>query len=461
MSRVMHKKNNDPEIKTEVLKSLIMLSIPTIIEEMLATLLQYVDTAMVGRLGENATASVSVTTTVTWLIHSVPSALSVAALSLIAKAVGSGDRERIRKISGQMLFLSVGCGLIVGAVSMGLSPFIPVWMGAEESIQRQASVYFFIVCIPMLFRSCNSILGAAIRATKDTKTPMLINLGANVLNVVLNYLLIYTLGMGVTGAAVASAVSYALSGICMFIAYRKNELLHWEWSSYRTDRDVLRDCACISIPVLGTNVASCFGYVVFASLVTGMGNTVFAAHSIAVTAETIFYIPGYGLRTATSALIGISLGEGSRKKFETVGGLSVVITMGMMCLSGMVLYVLAYPLMTVFTNSGQVAQIGAKMLKLVAFSEPFFGLMVVMEGIYYGLGRSRYPFLVETLSMWGVRILFTYICVRVWDLGLREVWYCMIADNVCKALMLALPVLSGKYRKNLFPEEKIVSGEFL
>ena len=441
------------ELKTEVLKSLIMLSIPTILEEMLATLLQYVDTAMVGRLGENATASVSVTTTVTWLIYSVPAALSVSALSLIAKAVGSGDRERIRRISSQVLMLAVGCGMLMGGISMALSPFIPVWMGAEESIQRQASIYFFIICIPMLFRTCNSVLGASIRATKDTKTPMLINLGANVLNVVLNYLFIYTLGMGVTGAAVATAISYVLSGICMFIAYRKNQLLHWEWRSYKTDGAVLRDCARISIPVLGTNVASCFGYVIFASLVTGMGNTIFAAHSIAVTAETIFYIPGYGLRTATSALIGISLGEGNRKKFETVATLSVFITMGMMFLSGVILYFSAYPLMSLFTNSDRVAQIGSEMLKLVAFSEPFFGLMVVMEGIFYGLGRSKYPFFVETLSMWGVRILLASICVRVWNLGLREVWYCMIADNVCKALLLALPVLSGRYRKNLFPAD--------
>lgn len=447
----MQKTQENRKLKAEVLKALVTLSIPTILEEMLATLLQYVDTAMVGRLGENATAAVSVTTTVTWLINSIPSAISVAALSLIAKAVGSGDRERIRRISSQVLMLAAGCGFLVGCVSMVLSPFIPVWMGADQSIQRQASVYFFIISVPMLFRACNSILGASIRATKDTRTPMLINLSANLLNVVLNYLLIYTLKMGVTGAAVASAVSYALSGTCMFIAYRRNSLLRWEWQKFKADGAVLRDCARVSIPVLGTNVASCFGYVVFASLVTGMGNTVFAAHSIAVTAETIFYIPGYGLRTATSALIGISLGEGNRKKFETVGGLSVLITVSMMFLSGVILYFSAYPLMSLFTNSDRVARIGSEMLRLVAFSEPFFGLMVVMEGIFYGLGRSRYPFFVETFSMWGVRILLTFVCVRVWNLELREVWYCMIADNVCKAVLLTLPILNKKYRKNLFP----------
>lgn len=449
----------EQNFRREMLKALITLSIPTILEEMLATLLQYVDTAMVGRLGENATAAVSVTTTVTWLIHSVPSALSVAALSLIAKAVGSGDEKRIRRLSEQVFILAVGCGLAMSVISMGLSPYIPVWMGAEASIRRQASIYFFIICIPMLFRTCNSILGAAIRATKDTKTPMLINLSANVLNVALNYLLIYICDLGVTGAAIASAISYALSGICMFIAYRRNRLLRWNFKGFAPDGPVLMECARISIPVLGTNVASCFGYVVFASLVTGMGNTIFAAHSIAVTAETIFYIPGYGLRTATSALAGISLGEGNRKKFETVCALSVCLTMGMMLINGLILYCAAYPLMSLFTNSDQVARIGSEMLKVVAFSEPFFGLMVVMEGIFYGLGKPKYAFFVETFSMWGVRILLAFVCVRIWNLGLREVWYCMIADNVCKAVLLTLPVLSSKYRKKMFPADSCTPAE--
>lgn len=443
--------NTNQETKLHIFKALVTLSIPTILEEMLATLLQYVDTAMVGQLGQNATASVSVTTTITWLVGSICSALGIATLSMISKAVGSGDRERIRRISSQVLMLAVGCGAIVGGVSMLLSPYIPIWMGAEEEIQKQASVYFFIISMPMVFRACNSILGASIRATKDTKTPMFINLAANLLNVVLNYVLIYPAGLGVTGAAIASAISYTLSGCCMFIAYRKNQLLHWEWKHFRVDKDILTDCAKLSIPVLATNVTSCLGYVVFASLVTGMGTTIFAAHSIAVTAETIFYIPGYGLRTATSALVGISLGEGNRKKFENISFISVFLTMGMMVLSGIVLYLTAYPLMCLFTNSTEVARIGAEMLRLVAFSEPFFGLMVVMEGIYYGLGRTKYTFWVTTLSMWGVRILFTWICVEIWRLGLTEVWYCMIADNVCKAVLLALPVLSVKRRKALFP----------
>lgn len=427
----------------DILRTLIALSIPTLLEEMLRTLLQYVDTAMVGRLGEQATAAVSVTTTITWLVNSISFAASVAVLAMISKAVGSGNEELVRKIAQQALLLTAVFGVVTGGVSIILSPYIPVWMGAEEAVRRPASVYFTIVSIPMLFRSATIILGAAIRGTKDTKTPMLINVGSNLLNAVLNYLLIYTAGLGVAGAAIASAISYTLAGMLMFVAYRRNRLLRWEWSSFGIEKDLLRECAGIGVPVLGTNMASCLGYVVFAGLVSGMGTTVFAAHSIAVTAETMFYIPGYGLRTATSTLVGISLGENNKRKLQAVSRLSILMTVGMMCISGVLLYLVSYPLMCLFTPVPVVAGLGAEMLKLVAFSEPFFGLMVVLEGIYYGMGRTRYAFLAETGSMWGIRILFTFLCVTVWKLDLRAVWYCMIADNVCKALLFTLP--AGRY----------------
>ena len=431
------------------LEALLFLSLPTIVEEILATLLQYVDTAMVGQLGEQATASVSITTNVTWLVNSVPGAIGTAMLVLISKAAGSGNKKQVQKLAQQALFLAVVSGLILSVLSISLSPYIPRWMGAEEAIQGEASRYFFIISLPLIFRSSSTILGAALRAVQNTKTPMVISVTANGLNIILNYFLIYTLGLGVTGAAIASAISYVLSGTLMFAACRRNDQLRWEWRAFSLDRRLMKECAVVGTPVLGTSVVSCLGYVVFASLVSGMGTTVFAAHSIAVTAETIVYVPGYGLRSAASTLIGNARGEKNIEKLKSVGKISVCLTIAMMCISGLILYIGAAPLMRLFSPSRQVVTLGAEMLRLVALSEPFFGLMVVLEGIFYGLGRTRYAFVVETVGMWAVRILLTFLCVRYWNLGLRAVWYCMIADNVCKALLFILPFVWKKSQKRL------------
>lgn len=444
-----------------LLKTILMLSLPTIAEQILSTLMQYVDTAMVGRLGDNATAAVNVTTTVTWLTNSVPSAIGVGVLALISRYFGAHDDEKIRSVSKISLLLTVIFGAASGALSMALSPFIPVWMGAQPDVRADASMYFFIISIPMVFRAATTIFGAAIRAVQNTRTPMIISLASNLLNVGLNYLLIYTAGLGVVGAAIATAACSTLSGLLMFLAWRKNVHLRWGWCTFRIEKPILTQCLKTSVPVLGTNVVSCMGYVVFAGLVSGsMGTAVFAAHSIAVTAETIFYIPGYGLRTATSALVGAALGERDKRKFDAVCGLSVIITLVMMMINGVLLYYVSYPLMSLFTSSAETARLGAEMLKLVAFSEPFFGLMVVMEGVFYGLGRTRYAFIAESASMWGVRILFTFFCVKLWGLDLYAVWLCMIADNVCKALLFTIPVLSKKRRSRLFvPIESVETPE--
>ena len=434
-------KDTSVNIKKEIARTLIVLSIPTILEEILSTLFQYVDTAMVGHLGEVATASVSVTTTITWLVNSIPHAISIAILAMVAKAFGAKDENRIKKISMQALMLAVVCGIITGGISLICSPYIPIWMGADKSIIHDASEYFFIISIPMIFRTASIILGAAIRATKNTKTPMLISLFSNILNIIMNTLLIYILDMGVAGAAIASATSYVFSGTLMFIVYRRNKYLNWKFKEFTIDGHCMEECAKIGIPVLASSLTSCLGYVVFAGMVSGMGTTIFAAHSLAVTAETIFYIPGYGLRTATSTLVGISLGENDGEKFRLVSKMSIIFTVGMMVVSGVVLYFVAYPLMCLLTSSRPAAELGAEMLKMVSFSEPFFGIMIVMEGIFYGLGRTKYAFFVETFSMWGIRIFFTFICVKIFALDLRAVWYCMIADNVVKAVLLAIPAV--------------------
>ncbi len=419
-----------------ILYGLITLSIPTIVEEVMSTLLQYVDTAMVGHLGQQATAAVSTTTTVSWLVHSIPYSVAIAVMALAARAYGAKDHALVRRVVSQCFSLTLLVGAVLTLVCMVLSPFIPVWMHAEETVQGPASRYFFIISIPLIFRTADATFGAVIRATKDTKTPMLVNLAANVINVLLNALLIYGFKWGVMGAAVASAVSFSFSGVMMMILAWKKGWFNPRQRLFQWDKPILRETARISLPALGTSVTSCMGYVVFAGMVSGMGTMVFAAHSIAVMAEQLFYIPGYGLRVATSSLVGNALGEGDRRKQLVTEKISIFLTVGMMVISGLLLFLAANPLMSFFTIDSDVADLGAQMLRMIALTEPFFGLMIVIEGIFYGQGKSKGIFVIESVSMWGIRIVFTFLVTHVWGLGLREVWYCMIADNVFKALSL-------------------------
>ena len=418
------------------LRSLISLSIPTILEEVLSTLLQYVDTAMVGHLGEKATAAVSTTATIGWLIHSIPSAIAVAVLAIASKANGAGDETKLKKLAGQSILYAFTIGALLEIIVLVLSPYIPVWMGVEPEIVKPASTYFTITSISLIFRAASRVFSAMIRSIKDTKSPMFISVGENALNIVLNTVFIYGLNLGVTGAAIASCISFGIGGIAMFLLMLGKTKLRPSKSDIKPDREILAETFTIGLPALGTTFVSCFGYIAFARMVSGMGTTIFAAHSIAITAEQIVYIPGYGLRVATSTLIGNALGMKDSRKLKAIEKVSILITLLIMGVNGIGLYLFAHPFMRVFTNSVNAARIGSEMLRLVAFSEPFFGLMIVLEGISYGMGRTKHVFVCEAVSMWGIRILGTFLCVNVFGLGLKAVWLCMIADNICKAVLL-------------------------
>ena len=430
-----------------LLAELIILAIPTICEEILSTLLQYVDTAMVGHLGEEATAAVSTTTTIGWLIGGFLHSIGVALLAMMSKSVGEGNDEKLKKLAEQAVILVIGSGLLVGVLALSLARYIPFWMGADASVRPDAYKYFFIISIPMIFRAAALIFGSCIRATLDTKSPMIVNVIANVFNIILDWVFIYVLDMGVIGAAYATAICYTVAGTLMFIVFINKKKLGLTKDSKKADKGLLSEIGKVALPAAGTRATASLGYVVFAGLVSGMGTSIFAAHSIAVNAETIFYIPGFGISSATSALIGVAYGERNLDRIKKIMKLSTIITIGVMLINGIILYVCALPLMKVFTSSINAATLGARMLKIVAFTEPFFGLMIAMQGIFYGLGKTGQVFIIETFSMWGIRIIFTILCVKLWHTGLIEVWYCMIADNICKASLLGLSMIIFSKRK--------------
>ncbi len=426
------------------LAALITLALPIVLEEILSTLLQYVDTAMVGFLGANATASVSLTSTVNWLIYSLFGSFGISVVAVISTSLGAKDYDKIKRASSAAFSLSIALGLIIGTLAVALSPFIPKWMNAAVEIQSPASMYFAIISIAIPFRAFINIGSATLRAVKDSKTPMVINLSANLFNIVLNYLLIYTFSLGVKGAAIATLISYMIGAVVMFVVWKRKMLISFERKYFKPEKKLVSEFVEITLPAAATNTTSCLGHIVFASIVSSMGTVIFAAHSIALSAETIFYVPGYGLRGATQTLIGVSVGEKDKEKFRIIERQAVILTLIMMTITGTLLYFFAHAIMGFFTPDERVIREGTEILKLIAFTEPLFGLMIVSEGIYYGLGETRFPFIIETIGAWGIRILFSSILVKFFSASLMDVWMCMAVDNIFRALGLSLPILLKK-----------------
>ena len=443
-----------------LLPIILALAWPTMLEQLLQTAVQYVDTAMVGSLGTAATAAVGATTTVNWLFGSTVSALGVGFLSYIAQARGAGRDEDARRATGQAVLAVLVCGVFFTALTLGLSSHVPRWMQVDTAIRPLASRYFFILYTPMLARVATILFGTVLRAAGDTKTPMRVGVWVNLINVVLNVLFIYPTrtvslwgrslllpgaGWGVVGAAAASATAFAVGGVLITVALWRHPLLSPRGQSIRPDRQVLLPCLKVALPNALQRFGTSFGYVAFASMINSLGGVATAAHTIANTVESAFYIPGYGMQAAAATLAGNALGARDEKGIRRLGRTILAIEVTLMVISGALLFAFAPQMMRLFSKDQKVILLGATVLRMVAVSEPFYGVSIIIEGMLQGMGHTLYPFVCNILGMWGVRIVGTYLCTQMLSYGLTAAWGCMIAHNLLLFALFTGHYLSGRW----------------
>ncbi len=433
------------KIEWGMVAAIFALAWPTMLQELMQTAVQYIDTAMVGALGTEATAAVGSTTTVNWLVNSTISALSIGFLSFIARSIGANKISEARKASAQSVFVVLVVGIFFTVLTVSLSSFVPYWMQVDKNIRGLAARYFLILYSPMLFRTAIIVFSMVLRAAGDTKTPMLVGALINIINVALNFLLIYPTriikifsldipifgaGLGVEGAALASAISFVSGGVMITVALLRHSVISPKGYSIKPDINILKPCLKVALPNMAQRFATSFGYVAFATMINSLGEVSTAAHTIANTVESAFYIPGYGMQAAAATMAGNALGAGDKHKIQSLTRMIILIEVVLMVLTGGLLFIFAPPMMSLFTSDSAVILLGAVVLRMVAVSEPFYGVSIVVEGMLQGVGKTMAPFVINILGMWGIRIAGTYLCTQIWGMGLVSAWGCMILHNL-------------------------------
>ncbi len=433
---------------------------PTMLEQLMHTAVQYIDTAMVGALGTAATAAVCSTTTVNWLIGSTISSMGVGFLAYISQARGAGDYDRARRASAQAVLMTLIIGLVFTALPLSLAGVIPAWMQLAEDLRPMASRYFFIIYVPTLFRAASMLAGTLLRAAGDTRSPMTAGILMNLVNILLNALLIFPsrtvtvfgaslrlwgAGMGVVGAAAATAVSFMFGGVVLSLVLWRHREISPRGYPLKPDREVLFPCLKVAIPAVFQRFATSLGYVVFAGMINSLGEVSTAAHTIANTVESAFYVPGYGMQTAAATLTGECVGAKDRDRLRKVSSAILTLETGLMFLSGALLFSFAPLMAGLFSRDGAVISLAARVLRMVALSEPFYGVYIVLEGCLQGAGNTKAPFVFNVIGMWCVRIVGTFILVVLLHRGLTAAWGAMIGHNLLLFLIYVLYFRSGKW----------------
>ncbi len=440
--------------------AIITLAWPTIVEQVMQTAVQYIDTAMVGSLGTQATAAVGATSTVGWLVGSTISSMGVGFLAMIARAFGANDREQARRTVSQAVLVTIIVGILYTIICCSVSSLVPVWMQVDPAICSLAGTYFLILYLPMLPRAASILFGTVLRASGDTRTPMKVGVIVNCINVTLNYLLIYETrtvslfglsftmpgaGMGVIGAAVASAIAFVWGGLQITYVLWKHPMISLRGMNIKPDMSILKPCAKIAFPNMLQRFGTSMGYVVFSSMINALGEVATATHTIANTVESAFYIPAYGMQTAAATLTGNAYGARDAKRMKSLSNMFIPIEVLLMVLSGGALFLAAPTLVSLFSDSPEIIELGSTVLRMVALSEPFYGVSIIVEGMMLGVGKTRPPFVYNIIGMWCIRIVGTFICTKFLGMGLVSAWACMIAHNMFLFVLYLITYIRGSW----------------
>ena len=440
-----------------------MLAWPTVVEQLLMSVVTYVDAAMVGSIGVNATAAIAVNTSVVWLINGLISGLGVGASVLVAKKIGERKLKQAKEILRQAILAMLALGLFLSLMGqLVLAPYLAKWMGAEEALLQPAGDYMRVISMAFAFQVFLGVGGAIIRGSGDTRTPMFYNILNNIINVAGNFLFIYPTrtisilgaeftmwgaGMGSTGAAVGTAIAFAVSGsLVMIRLFSKKSIVGISLKdSFRLRKKWMKQIISLSIPSTFERVTMSSGQLVITSLVTGMGSSILAAHQLANTAESICYMPAFAFNVAATTLVAQSLGAGEKNMAKDFGWLCIRYSIGVMILCATLMFIFAPQMIGFFIRDAAVIDLGSRMLRIIAFAEPCVAIATVAPGILRGAGDMRWPFLISIIGMWVVRLSLAMFMIKVMGMGLLGIWIPMFIDWCVRAMIAIWLIRGGKW----------------
>lgn len=434
------------------------LSIPAILAQISSIVMQYIDASMVGHLGSDESASIGLVSSSTWLLGGLCSAAGIGFTVQIAHRIGANEPEEAR--------CAVKTGLISAAVFSAVlmlagalvSGVLPGFLGGKRELYQDASWYFRIYALFLPVHQISCIAGGMLQCSGNMKIPSFLNILMCGLDVVFNFLLIFPAreamilgrrfflpgaGLGVRGAALGTALSeLTIAVLMLYFLLVRSEALHMrKGEKLRYSVEMLKDAVKISIPAGAEQIIMCGAYIAATKIVSPLGTIAIAANSFSVTAESLCYMPGYGIGAAATAIIGQSMGAGRRDLTKRLGWLCTAMGMLLMAVSGCLMYVYAPYMIGFLTGDVRIRTLGTKVLRIEALAEPLYGASIVATGVFRGARDTFVPSCLNFCSMWLVRLpLSAFLAPRY---GLEGVWIAMCLE-LCFRGILYLVRLSVK-----------------
>ena len=439
------------------------LATPAILAQLTTTMMQYIDASMVGSLGAEASAAIGLVETTTWLMGSLCSAAAAGFYVQVSHQLGADDAPQARSTLRQGIMSVFIVSALIGLIALCVSPFLPQWLGGNDSINSTASAYFAIISVALPVFQFTMFGSGMLRSSGNMVVPSVMSVVMMTLDVIFNFFLIFGTrtvdvlglqltipgaGLGVIGAGLGTvSAEFVSASITMYLlCFRSREL------SLRIDRGrflptwrVVKNALHIGLPMGLQQAIMTSAYIVTTIIIAPLGTYAIAANSFGIIVESLCYMPGYGVSDAATTLVGQSMGAGRHELMKRFAWLSVALGMGIMTLMGVVMYVGSPFAMALMTPVEEVRRLGVEVLRIEAFAEPMFAAAIVSYGVFVGAAKTLVPSIMNLASMWGVRI--TLAALLAPSMGLRGVWLAMCLELTFRGVMFLVKLKCWKLNK--------------
>lgn len=439
------------------LSLIFQLSIPSILAQLTSVVMFFIDQAMVGRISVEAAAACGLVESSTWLIGGLTNAASMGFSVQVAHFIGANDLVKARHVFRHGLLCTLLFALFVALVGISIAPFLPYWLGGGEDIARDASIYFGVFACIIPFFQLSGLSGAMLKCSGDMRTPSVMSVVMCVMDVVFNFIFIFIFHLGVLGVALGTALAIVIGGsVQAYIALYRNKMLAL-FGSVNNDVQTslrrffnwnyVRNAVSIAAPMALQSVLMGGAQIVSTIIVAPLGNIAIAANTFAITAESVCYMPGYGIGEAATTLIGQSIGAARRDLCRSFARLTVSSGMIVMLVMGILMFITAPQLMALMTPVQEIIDLGAAALRIEAFAEPMFAASIVCYSICVGAGDTLKPAIMNLCSMWMVRLSLAALLAPRY--GLRGVWFAMAVELTFRGSIFLWRMLSEKWMRKM------------
>ena len=448
---------NGNEMSTrEKLNLIVELSIPSMLAQISMVMMFFIDAAMVGHLGSAASASIGLIESTLWLVGSVMSAAAVGFVVQVSHFIGAGDFVRARQVFRHALVFGMVFSVIIALAGVAVHKPLPFWLKGGADIAPMASSYFLVFSVTVPFMMAYHLMADMLKSSGDMRTPSFLSIMMCVCDVAFNYLFIYILHLGVTGAALGTLCAYVMTVVPMTRqAVWKNRILAlnldttkfvWVWS-------YIRNAMKISLPIAIQSVLMSGAQVVSTLIVAPLGNVAIAANSFAITAESLCYMPGYGIGDAASTLVGQTFGAGRKALCQSFARMTIGVGMGVMAFMGLIMYVFAPEMIGFLSPVDAIRELGTEVLRIEAFAEPFFAASIVSYSVCVGAGDTIRPAAMNLASMWCVRLTLAWTLASAY--GLRGVWIAMAVELTFRGIIFLICIARGGWLAKIAPNNSV------